>query len=190
MYLVDAPPPSSSSQGICRAAGQTLCVCTRPPVPGETLYRTHRQSPNTHRGKHRSGGAQHKDLRTIRKCLSQHFSKSFSLPKMCTKMFLLPRSFAGVATLIVWCFWIWSRTKNQPKEEVLGTDIPRTSGGRSRGYPGPKLRSGRPKSWQNKHLGADVHDPKARTSTTLRDFQKLRSEKLWAEFSFPNYHIT
>ena len=28
-------------------------------------------------------------------------------------------------------------------------------------------------------------DPNARTSTTLRDFQKLRSEKLWAEFSFP-----
>ena len=35
-----------------------------------------------------------------------------------------------------------SRTKNQPKEEVFGTDIPRTSGGHSRGYPGPKLRSG------------------------------------------------
>ena len=28
-----------------------------------------------------------------------------------------------------------SRTKNQPKEEVVGTDIPRTSGGYSRGYP-------------------------------------------------------
>ena len=38
---------------------------------------------------------------------------------------------------------------------------------------------------KNKHLGADIHDPKVRTSTTLRDFQKLRSEKLWAEFSFP-----
>ena len=38
---------------------------------------------------------------------------------------------------------------------------------------------------KNKHLGADIRDPKARTSTTLRDFQKLRSEKLWAEFSFP-----
>ena len=36
-----------------------------------------------------------------------------------------------------------SRTKNQPKEEVFGTDIPRTSGGHSRGYPGPKFRSGR-----------------------------------------------
>ena len=79
-----------------------------------------------------------------------------------------------------------SRAKNQPKEEVLGTDIPRTSGGHSRGYPGPKLRSGRSKPWKNKHLGADIHDPKARTSTTLRDFQKLRSEKLWAELSFPN----
>ena len=57
--------------------------------------------------------------------------------------------------------------------------------GHSRGYPGPKVRSGRSKSWKNKHLGADIHDPKARTSTTLRDFQKLRSEKLWAEFPFP-----
>ena len=78
-----------------------------------------------------------------------------------------------------------SRTKNQPKEEVFGTDAPRTSGGHLRGYPGPKLRSGWSKSWKNKHLGADIHDPKARTSTTLRDFRKLRSEKLWAEFSFP-----
>ena len=58
MYLVDDPPPSSLSQGICRAAGQTLCVSTRPLVPGEALYRIHRQSLNTHRGKHRSGGAE------------------------------------------------------------------------------------------------------------------------------------
>ena len=78
-----------------------------------------------------------------------------------------------------------SRTTNQPKEEVFGTDIPRTSGGHSRGSPRPKLRSGRSKSWKNKHFGADIHDPKARTSTTLRDSQKLRSEKLWAEFSVP-----
>ena len=82
-----------------------------------------------------------------------------------------------------------SRTKNQPKEEVFGTDIPRTSGGHSRGYPDPKLRSGRSKSWKNKHFGADIHDPKARTSTTLRDFQKLRSGKLWAAFSFPNLGV-
>ena len=38
---------------------------------------------------------------------------------------------------------------------------------------------------KNKHLGADIHDPKARTSMTPRDFQKLRSEKLWAEIPFP-----
>ena len=78
-----------------------------------------------------------------------------------------------------------SRTKNQPKEEVFWADIPRTSGGHSRGYPGPKLRSGRSKSWENKHFSADIHDPKARTSTTLRDLQKLRSEKLWADSVFP-----
>ena len=48
--------PSSFSQGICRAGGQTLCVSTRPLVPGEAFYRIHRQSLNTHRGTHRSGG--------------------------------------------------------------------------------------------------------------------------------------
>ena len=62
----------------------------------------------------------------------------------------------------------------------------------SRGHPGvvradiPAQNFGQgPKSWKNKHVGADIHAPKARTSTTLRDFQKLRSEKLWAEFPFP-----
>ena len=76
------------------------------------------------------------------------------------------------------------RTKNQPKEEVFGTDIPRTSGGHSRGYPGPKLWSGPSKLWKYKHFGAGIRGLKARTSPTLRGFQKLRSEKLWAEFSF------
>ena len=80
-----------------------------------------------------------------------------------------------------------SGPKKQPKEEVSGTDTPRTSGGHSRGYPGPKLRSRCSKSWKNKHVGADIRDPKARTSTTPRDFQELRSEKLWAEFSFPKW---
>ena len=84
------------------------------------------------------------------------------------------------------CLQNSSGTKNQPKEEVLGTAIPRTSAGHSRGYPGPKTSVRVLKILKNKHLGADIHDPKARTSTTPRDFQKLRSEKLWAEFSFPN----
>ena len=78
-----------------------------------------------------------------------------------------------------------SRAKNQPNEEVFGTDIPRTSRGHSRGYPGPKLWSGRSKSWKIKHFGADIHDLKARTSTTLGNSQELRSQKLWAEFSSP-----
>ena len=50
-----------------------------------------------------------------------------------------------------------SRTKNQPKEEVLGTHIPRTSGGHSRGYPGPKLRSGRSKSRKEKQACGRGH---------------------------------
>ena len=79
---------------------------------------------------------------------------------------------------------VFQERKISPKRKFFGTDAPRTSGGHLRGYPGPKLRSGWSKSWKNKHLGVDIHDPKARTSMTLRDFQKLRSEKLWAEFSF------
>ena len=75
--------------------------------------------------------------------------------------------------------------KISPKRKFLGRISRGHPGVHSRGYPGPKLRSGHSKSWKNKHLGADIHDPKARTSTTPRDFQKLRSEKLWAEFSFP-----
>ena len=82
--------------------------------------------------------------------------------------------------------WLWSEfqeRKSSPKRKF--------SGRISRGRPGviradlPKLWSGPSKPWKNKHLGADIHDPKARTSTTLRDFQKLRSDKLWAEFLFP-----
>ena len=72
-----------------------------------------------------------------------------------------------------------------PKRKFLG----RTS----RGHPGviradiptQNFGQGAQNPGKNKHLGADIHDPKARTSTTLRDSQKLRSEKLWAEFSFP-----
>ena len=71
-----------------------------------------------------------------------------------------------------------SRTKNQgaPRGHpgVIRADIPAQNFGQ-----GSKLLE------KNKHLGADIHDPKARTSTTLRDFQKLWSEKLWAKFSFP-----
>ena len=59
-------------------------------------------------------------------------------------------------------------------------------GGHSRGYPGPKLRSGPSKSWQKQSIRRGHPYPKAWTSTTLRDFQKLVSEKLWAEFSFPS----
>ena len=51
---------------------------------------------------------------------------------------------AGVHNVIMTCTCVIqsdrSRTKNQPKEEVFGPDVPRTSGDHSRGYPGPKLR--------------------------------------------------
>ena len=61
------------------------------------------------------------------------------------------------------------------------------------GHPGSFARISRPKisvralKILEKLLGVDIHDPKAQTSTTLRDFQKLRSDKLWAEFSFPDF---
>ena len=52
--------------------------------------------------------------------------------------------------------------------------------------PGQMLRTGpRNLGTKNKHFGADGHDPKARTSMTQGGFKKLRSEKPWAEFSFP-----
>ena len=78
-----------------------------------------------------------------------------------------------------------SRTKNQPKETVFETDVLQTSWGHSRGRTGSKLWSGPSKPSENKHVGAGIHDPKARTSTTPRAFQiKLQSEKLRAESSF------
>ena len=58
-------------------------------------------------------------------------------------------------------------------------------GGHSRGYPGPKLRSGPLKPRANKHFGADIHGPiRCARPRPQRDCQNLRSEKLWAEFSF------
>ena len=81
-----------------------------------------------------------------------------------------------------------SRTKNQPKEEVFGPDIPWTSGGHSRGYPAPKLRSGHSKSWKkkNKHLAADIHDTKVADVHDPKGFPKTSVRKtLGAEFSFP-----
>ena len=68
--------------------------------------------------------------------------------------------------------------KSSPKSKFRG----RISGGRPRRYPG-----GRPgakasvmlsKSWKNKDFGADVHDPKARTSiTSIRGVQKNFGQK-------------
>ena len=72
---------------------------------------------------------------------------------------------------------LWSGTKNQPKEKVFGPDIPRTSGGHSRGYPGPNLRSGpsisrEKQAFQRGHPGPegpDVNDSKASSKTSVRN---------------------
>ena len=68
------------------------------------------------------------------------------------------------------------RMKNQPKEEVFRypADIRGSFARMSR----PKTSVRAPKILaKNKHLGADIHDPKARTSTTPRDFQKTLVRK-------------
>ena len=63
---------------------------------------------------------------------------------------------------------------------VIRADIPAQNFGQGGQNPG------KTQAFRHGHL----HDPKARTSTTLSDFQKLQSEKLRAEFSFPQYDWT
>ena len=100
-------------------------------------------------------------------------------------------------TMHLVCTLLISRTKNQPKEEVFRTDIPRTSGGHSRGYPGPKLRSRRSKPWKTQALrrghpwpeGADVHDPDGFPKTSVRKtlgwiFAPYNSEKILVQVKF------
>ena len=71
-----------------------------------------------------------------------------------------------------------SGTKKQPKEQVLGPDIRRTSTWICRRTSGQKLRSGpQNPGKKNKHIGADVHEPKARTSMTPGRFKKNSGQK-------------
>ena len=72
--------------------------------------------------------------------------------------------------------------KISPKRKFWG----RTSGG----HPGviradiraQNFGQGGQNPGKNKHLGADIHDPKARTSMNVGDFQKLRSENFGLNF--------
>ena len=79
--------------------------------------------------------------------------------------------------------------KSSPKSKFWG----RISRRRLRGYPGGRpgaKTSVRPSnSLKNEHFGADIHEPKARTSMTPGGLKELRSEKLRAEFSFPIFRI-
>ena len=81
----------------------------------------------------------------------------------------------------------FSRTKISPKRKfsvrisrghpgVIRADIPTQNFGQGDQIPGKTSISARTSM-----------APKARTSTPLRGFQKLWSEKLWAEFSFPRF---
>ena len=60
---------------------------------------------------------------------------------------------------------------------VIRADIPAQNFGQGPRNPWPKHFGA---DINFTHFGADVHDPR-------RGFQKLRSEKLWAEFSFPSF---
>ena len=57
-----------------------------------------------------------------------------------------------------------SGAKKQPKEKGFRPDFPQTSTRHSCGRPGSRALGRPAKSWKNKHLGADIHDPNARTS--------------------------
>ena len=67
--------------------------------------------------------------------------------------------------------------KSSPKSKFWGG----ISGGRPRGYPGghpgAKTSVKPSKSCKNKHFGADIHDPKARTSMTAGRFKKISVRK-------------
>ena len=54
---------------------------------------------------------------------------------------------------------------------VIRADIPAQNFGQGAQNPG-----------KNKHLGADIHEPKARTSTTLSDFQKFSQKHFGLNF--------
>ena len=58
--------------------GQIHCVSARPLVPREGLYQIHGQSLNTHRGKHRSGGAPTKGVMQPLSYLLREFLEEFS----------------------------------------------------------------------------------------------------------------
>ena len=77
-----------------------------------------------------------------------------------------------------------SGTKKQPKEKVSG----RISRGGPRviraDVPGQKLPAGLRNPGKNKHLGADIHDPNARTSMTPRGVQKNFVQKNFVQKNF------
>ena len=64
---------------------------------------------------------------------------------------------------------IGATLRQERKSNPMNKFWDRVSGGRPRGYPGrpgAKTSVKPSKSRRNKHFGADVHDPKARTSMT------------------------
>ena len=79
-----------------------------------------------------------------------------------------------------------SRTKNQPKEEVFGTEIPRTSKGHSRGHPGPKLRSGHSKCLEKQALGRGHPWPEGADVHTLKGLPKTSVSKTLGWFFIPH----
>ena len=94
IWWMPLPLPLCPKESV-RAGGQTLCVSTRPLVPGEAVYRIHRQSLNTHththRGKHRSGGAQRPVL-CSRNCTTCCYGSTLPLTLFVTQHSLSPKA--------------------------------------------------------------------------------------------------
>ena len=69
--------------------------------------------------------------------------------------------------------------KNKPKRKFSGQISRGRPGGHSCWRPGSKASSRPSKLWKDKHLGADIHDPNARTSMTPGGCQKNFVQKTW-----------
>ena len=70
--------------------GQMHCVSARPLVPREGLYQIHGQSLNTHRGKHRSGGAQRIEKIQSREAILKKSSFQYAMKFSIENGFFIP----------------------------------------------------------------------------------------------------
>ena len=79
--------------------GQIHCVSARPLVPREGLYQIHGQSLNTHRGKHRSGGAQGNSGEGVCR-ISTRQAEHWRIPGQFSGNF---GNFVSIDSVNIWC---------------------------------------------------------------------------------------